>query len=375
MQHVDVVVVGAGPAGAAAALAARRTGADVVLLDRAAFPRDKPCGDGIAPHALEVLARLGVPDPVAGYPPVQVLRLTAPGGVDVARPMPRGVHVVPREVFDARLVRAAVDAGAVLDRHAVRDVRTEGDRVVLDGRWSARVAIGADGAGSVLRRAAGHRPNPAGHVALALRGYAPAPDGPAEQRIVTARGDWPAYAWSFPIGDGRANIGYGQVLRGRPLQRAHLLERMAALLPDVDVTAATAMRGHHLPLSTRRPPPATGRVLLTGDALSLINPFTGEGIYYAVLSGALAGAASRRGARAGDAYTAGLRAALGRHLRHSAAATSLARGPAVVEAAVRAAGADQRVYDTLVEVGLGRGTLDRHCLLGVARGLLARRSR
>ena len=84
-------------------------------------------------------------------------------------------------------------------------------------------------------------------------------------------------------------MGYGEVLRGTPLSRAYLLERLDHLLPG---TEATGLRAHHLPLSTRRPPPARGRVLLAGDALSLINPFTGEGIFYAVLSGALAGAAA-----------------------------------------------------------------------------------
>ncbi len=221
-DEFDVVVVGAGPAGAAAALAARRAGAGVLLLDRADFPRDKACGDGIAAHALDVLAELGVADAVAGYPPVPALRLIAPGGGAVARALPRPAYTVPRQVFDARLVAAAVDAGAVLRRRAVRRVEARPDRVVLDGEISARVLVGADGAGSVVRRALGQRANPDRHLALAIRGYAAAPPGPPVQLIVTSVARWPAYAWSFPIGDGRANVGYGEVLRGEALSRAHL---------------------------------------------------------------------------------------------------------------------------------------------------------
>ncbi|OJF09647.1 NAD(P)/FAD-dependent oxidoreductase [Couchioplanes caeruleus] len=350
----DVAIVGAGPAGSAAALAARRAGASVVLLDRADFPRDKPCGDGIAAEALDVLADLGVTGVTDGRPPVADLRLVAPGGTEVARPLPRPAYTVPRRIFDARLVAAAVRAGAELRRHTVRAIRRVPSGVVLDDRIEAGVVIGADGAGSVVRRALGHPANPHGHLAIAIRGYAPS-DG-AEQLIRTTRARWPAYAWSFPLGDGTANVGYGEVLRGTSVSRAYLLGRLVELLPG---TAPTGLRAHHLPLSTHRPPPARGPVLLAGDALSLINPFTGEGIFYAVLSGTLAGTAAAGGPeRAAARYTRALRARLGRHLRHSGLAALLTRQPRVVDAAVRAAGRDGAVFDRMVSLGLGDGVFD-----------------
>lgn len=366
----DVVVVGAGPAGAAAALAARRGGARVLLLDRYDFPRDKACGDGIAAHALDVLAELGVTGPVDGYEPLPALRLVGPGGGTVARALPRPAYTVPRRVFDARLVAAAVAAGAELRRHTVRRVEVHADRVVLDGDLAARSVVGADGAGSVLRRALGHPANPQRHLALAIRGYAPALPGPPEQLIVTSSARWPAYAWSFPIGDGRANVGYGEVLRGAPLARAHLLDRLAALLPDTDPATVTDLRAHHLPLSTHRPPPGRGRVMLAGDALSLINPFTGEGIFYALRSGALAGAAAAASPeRAARRYADSLRRRLGTHLRHSSAAAWLARRRWVVDGAVRAARRDDRVYRTVVELGLGDGRLDARTLAMIGIGI------
>ena len=371
MIDYDVLVVGAGPAGATAALAARRSGASVLLLDRSSFPRDKTCGDGIAPHVLDVLAGLGVDDIAAGYEPVRSLSLETPDGV-AAGELRRPDYTIPRYVLDARIVDAAVGAGAELRRHTVRSVRVEADRVVVDDTIAAKVLIGADGAGSMVRRALGHRPNGGRHLAVAMRGYVAFP-GLADQRIVTSGPRWPAYAWAFPIGDGTANVGYGEVMRGGPLSRAHLLDRMAELLPEIDLADVTRLRAHHLPLSTSRPPHGAGRVLLVGDAQSLINPFTGEGIFYAVLSGSLAGhAAAVAPARAARVYAAALRRRLGRHLRHSAAAAWLARTPAVIQAAVRAAGSDRKVFDSIVELGLGDGLLQPRTLGRIARELTVR---
>ncbi|GIM97504.1 geranylgeranyl reductase family protein [Paractinoplanes toevensis] len=368
VDRFDVAVVGAGPAGSAAAIAACRAGARVLLLDRSDFPRDKPCGDGVAAAAVTVLEALGVHGVTDGYPPIGRVRLVGPGGSTVARPLPRPAHTVPRRVFDQRLVRAAVAAGADLRRHTVRVIHDEGaGPVVIDGRFEAAVLIGADGAGSVVRRALGHPANPPGHLAVAIRGYAPTANLD-EQIIVTTEQRWPAYAWTFPIGDGTANVGYGEVLRGEPLSRAYLLERMNDLLAGGE---PTGLRAHHLPLSTRRPPPGRGRTLLAGDALSLINPFTGEGIFYAVLSGALAGAAAAGGpSRVAERYRDALRRRLGRHLRHSGLAAWLTRRPSVVDAAMRAAARDGRVFDRVVELGLEDGLLDLRTVGHITAGLV-----
>lgn len=365
----DLVVVGAGPAGSAAALGALRSDPDarVLLLDRAAFPRDKACGDGIAPHALDVLAQLGVRGTTNGYPSVRRLRLRSPGGIEAVRPMRREAYVVPRRVLDARLCAAAVASGAALARRKVNRVTVGKDRVVLDGEICARVVVGADGAESVVRRSLGLTCPPNGHVAVAIRGYASAPAGLRhEQAILTAAGGWPAYAWSFPVGDGSVNVGYGEVLRGRPLTRAYLLDQLATMLPGLPPEAAT-LRAHRLPLSSRRPRQPDGRVLLAGDAASLVNPMTGEGIFYAVLSGALAGASAGRGADAGAAYRRSLRRHLSGHLRHTSTAAWLASTVRVVDAAVQAAGDDQRVFDDLVDLGLGDGRLTPRTLAAIGR--------
>jgi len=374
----DLVIVGAGPAGSAAALGALHAapGLRVLLLDRTDFPRDKPCGDGIAPHALDVLAAVGVHGLLDDKVPVHRLELVS--GTDrVSRLMARNAYVVPRAELDARLLERAVAAGACFRRRRVSGVRLGQTHAVVDcaepgadatgAPIRARTVVGADGAHSVVRRAVapGRRPR----SALALRGYAPVQDATrGRQLIVFGPRRQPAYAWSFDRGDGLANVGYGELLRrrGPAPSRALLLGQLAELLPGAS-TGGAGWRGHHLPLSSwpwRHP---DGRVLLVGDAAHLVNPVTGEGIYYAVATGVLAGRAVVRaldtdprpsgGAGAGGEHRRAVRLLLGRHLLHTRFTAGLVQVPALVQAAVRASAAQQHVFDDLVELGLGGGRI------------------
>lgn len=359
----DLVVVGAGPAGAAAALGALHARPDlcVALLDRADFPRDKACGDGVAPHVLDLLDGVGVTGLLADRTPVRRLRLER-GGVSAVRCMARPAWVVPRTVLDARLVEAAVAAGAVLHRHRVRTVAVGPEGVQVDGTHRARVLVGADGAHSVVGRVLGRHP---GRMALAVRGYAPThPERAGEQHIVFGTTRQPSYAWSFDCGDGLANVGYGEVLTGRHAAptRSLLLRRLDDLLPGAGADGRD-WRGHHLPLSSATWSPSPGRVLLAGDAAGLVNPLTGEGIYYAVATGLLAGRAAASALTDGDGRAAGVRyrrasrALLVGHLRHTALAARLTGPGWVLDAGLRAAAGDQHVFDDLVELGLARGRI------------------
>lgn len=390
-EHWDVVVVGAGPAGSATALGAlaEDPGLRVLLLDRSAFPRDKSCGDGVAPHVLDALGPVGAADVVDGWSPLLDLEL-AHGDVSVSGPMRREVHVVPRKVLDARLVERAVAAGAVLRTHRATSLTrpaagtTATSCVVsgvvsggVSGEVSADVVVGADGAHSFVRTALlGKRREPR---AIAIRGYAPtAPELAGRQVIRYGSRRQPSYAWAFDRGDGLANVGYGELLPGErsggaPSRRL-LLDQLEELVPGAARTGGD-WRGHHLPLSTWRWDQPDGPVLLVGDAAGLVNPMTGEGIYYAVATGIAAGRTAARAVRAGRPADAGaqhrrvVRGMLASHLRHTWAASRLARSPRIVDAGIRAAGRDRHAFDALVELGLGDGRIDARLAGGLLRTL------
>ncbi len=244
--------------------------------------------------------------------------------------------------------------------------------MVLDGRIAARVVIGADGANSTVRRLLGAPAPPPAAVAVAIRGYAPASPDPDRMTIEFAPGRYPAYAWSFPLADGRANVGYGVFDRRGSGNRQEFLDAMRELLPGQEPDPAT-VRGHHLPLSTGPRFHPDGRVLLAGDAAATINPLTGEGIFDAVASGALAGRAALLGAEAGAAHRAAMRRCFGRHHRHSAAMARLTERPAFLDAAVSAAAAHRSVFDAAVGLGLGRGTVPPAALALILAHLVGRR--
>src|SRR6478609_908773 len=334
----DVVVVGAGPAGSSAALSAlhERPDARVLLLDRSDFPRDKSCGDGVAPHVFDVLRSLGADETVREmqhhHCAVETLELSM------------GAQ------FDARLVDAAVGAGGILRRHRVRTVDTSSRGVLIDGTIRARVVVAADGARSGVRQSIGLGLPP--RMALGLRAYAPTPRSRAGRQVIRFGQDrQPSYAWAFDRGDGWSNVGYGEVLSDRlsTPSRALMMQRVEDLLPG-STSGAHSWLGHHLPLSTARWHQPAGRILLAGDAAGLINPLSGEGIYYAVATGACAGRvaalratspAEGQPADPGTAHREGVRRLLRANLVSTAIAGRMVSKPLVLSAGLRASAADQ----------------------------------
>jgi geranylgeranyl reductase family protein len=319
-----VAVVGGGPAGAAAAITLARAGTDVLLVDKARFPRDKCCGDGLTADALRQLEGLGLrPESVPDWQPVSDVFVRSPVGRTVHFELPAGAGefaaVAPRAELDAALLDVARAAGAkVADGHGLTGAQPVPGGVELEvdglGTVVAHHAIGADGAWSPLRHALGA--NQPGYLGdwHAFRQYFSGV-GPA------AAGLWiwfepdllPGYAWSFPLPGGRANVGFG-ILRDAGIPVREMKDMWPELLarPAVREVLGDAARaeGVHkawpIPARVDKMPltAADGRALFVGDAACATDPMTGEGIAQALLTGRLAAEAvlAAGGGAAGPAY-------------------------------------------------------------------------
>jgi geranylgeranyl reductase family protein len=372
-REFDLIVVGAGPAGSAAATAALRArpSARVLLIDRAPLGRDKVCGDGIAPHAVAELEALGVTG-VLPQEIVATVRLSAPGGDSNAAVTTEPGYVVPRATFDERLARAAIEAGAHFAQHRVTTVRQGPDDVEVDGTWRAPLLVAADGSNSVVRRRAGQPANTGAAMAVAIRGYVPTParsHDALQIRWDSRRAGGLCYAWAFPTDLGTTNVGYGMSSAAITGGRAELVERMHALLPDYDLEGVK-LTGHTLPLSISRPEPTVGRFLLVGDAASLINPFTGEGIYSAIASGAIAGAAAVRSpTSAARTYRAALATRFSRQHRQMRALYPLINSRVALDTVIRACRQEPHLFDRLMDVGLGDASFSASDILRFGRHL------
>ncbi|MGE5210221.1 MAG: NAD(P)/FAD-dependent oxidoreductase [Acidobacteriota bacterium] len=328
----DVVVVGLGPAGSAAAIELRRAGRSVVAIDKAVFPRDKCCGDGLTTLALRELEHLGFdPGSVPDWFEVGEVALRSPSGREVVVPLPgTGIYsaVAPRLQLDDALVRLARQGGVdVRDGHAFESISERGDHVTVhaDGLdVDARYVVAADGMWSPVRKALGvQAPGYLGEW-HGFRQYARNVTGrAAEQQFVWFEPDLiPGYAWSFPLPGGRVNIGFG-VLRDGTRRIQDMKQLWADLLGRPHIVAALGPGFELEDRHTAWPIPAriddatlaTGRVLFVGDAAMATDVMTGEGIGQALLTGRLAAeAVVAAGALQPDDAAAIYRAEVAHHL-------------------------------------------------------------
>ena len=289
MSDFDVIVVGAGPAGSTAAYRLAGQGARVALLDKASFPRDKPCGGGITVRGLRHL-------PIDVTPVVEDTVRTVELGFGYTDRFARSaeeplVLMTQRRRLDAHLVAAAADAGADF-RDGVR-VRTiehtpAGVTVATDTeRITADVLIGADGCNGVSAKSLGLGGDVTYGVAYEGNvGWDALPHDRWRGRLLIEFASIPGgYAWIFPKGD-HANLGVGGWGREAPNLREHLtrLAQHAGIAPD----ALRDARGYRLPLRRPGVPVARERAVVIGDAAGLVDPMSGDGMYEAFLSSRLA---------------------------------------------------------------------------------------
>jgi geranylgeranyl reductase family protein len=347
----DAIVVGAGPAGSTAAYRLAAAGASVLLLDKARFPRDKPCGGGVTIRALKLLP-FGIDPVVEGVVDRFELRLGHRRGFSRQAPEPLAL-MTQRRRLDAYLAEQAAQAGARF-RDGVRVTAVRRGAVDVEGEThTATVIVGADGANGVTARSLSlpvdrehgvALEGNLGHELLEPERYA--------RRLVLEFGTVPGgYGWVFPKGD-HVNFGVGGWETEGPRLRAHLARLCA--VHGVDPAALTDVRGHRLPLRKPGSALASGRVALVGDAAGLVDPLSGDGMYEAFLSSQLAAEhalAILAGEREGfDAYAQELEARLAALVRASwGAKLALDRFPRLTFTVARA----PFLWDVVVRLMLG----------------------
>jgi geranylgeranyl reductase family protein len=271
MKHFDVLVVGGGPAGSTTAYRLADAGASVLLVDKATFPRDKPCGGGITTRALRQC-------PVDPTPVVEEevdvveLRFRYSDAVERRSAQPV-VHMTQRRRLDAFLLDAARGRGVEVREGTTIDVATA----------PADVVVGADGANGTTARAFGLG---TGIVhGVAYEGNVPYGVVSRERyarRAVVELADIPGgYGWVFAKGD-HVNVGVGAWQAEGPRIREHLARVCAA--HGLDPAELQGLRGHRLPLRRPGTPIAGERALLVGDAAGLIDPVSGDGMYECFVS-------------------------------------------------------------------------------------------
>ena len=318
-HDADVIVVGAGPGGSAAAHALAQQGLDVLLLEKSSFPREKICGDGLTPRAVKSLVEMGIDTTEAGgFIRNRGLRIIG-GKVKIELPWPDLATypdyglVRPRLDFDELLARAAQQAGARLQEQSnvTGPVLDEAGRVVgvtakvgaekIQTTYRAPIVVAADGSSARLGLQLGLVKRDDRPMGVAVRRYFESPrhdDDMLESwlELRAPNGDLlPGYGWVFGVGDGTSNVGLGILNTTKAWQDTDykkLMARWTGSMPvewQFDEAHATGpVRGGALPMGFNRQPHYTRGLLLVGDSAGAVNPFNGEGIAYAMESGRLA---------------------------------------------------------------------------------------
>jgi geranylgeranyl reductase family protein len=313
--EADVLVVGGGPGGSATAFHLARQGIDVLMVDKATFPREKVCGDGLTPRGVRAIQKMGIDPAEPGFVRIDALRTYGTDGVIIDLPWPRlqdfpGIGLVrTRFDFDNLLVGRAVKAGARFQPGV------EAKRPMIDGGWvsgavvgdngdsrevRARFVVAADGASSRFAGQAGVHRDETRPLGIAARRYyrTSRPQEPVFESFLNLwDGDalMPGYGWIFPLGDGLLNVGAGLLntfTNFKDVSARKVFEVFVRQLPEEwgisEENAAGPLLSGPLPMGMNRRPLSVPGMLVVGDAGGIVNPFNGEGIAYAIESGELA---------------------------------------------------------------------------------------
>ena len=383
-QPCDVLIVGAGPAGATAARTLAEGGARVRVLDRGRFPRNKPCGGAISMRALRRFPYLGPELHRISTRLISKLHLTSPGGETVRLQSSTPAALMIRRIeFDRLLVELARDAGAeVIEGVDITQARRKSRQIEVTARdgstFTAPLVIAADGANSVVARRLGMNPgwDPSA-VALDMMEETPfdALQCADADSLWVAYGyrKSPGYAYVFPKRD-HVNVGIGYVLshfRKRIDEAPYTLQRrfVDALCRDGVLTGQSQRRQFTpalIPVGGPLRRTAEGGIMVAGDAGGFVNGFSAEGIYYGMVTGDLAARAALKNSPAW--FETAWRAELGSELRDSVLVQRfLFRHPARIDAMVSGARLHPRLAAHVVDYAIGNLTYSQAKLRLLAR--------
>ena len=314
-QFFDVVIIGAGPSGSNAAISYKKLNPDlkIALVDKAIFPRDKSCGDAFGPGVISALKRFGNEHILEGEPEVVSTTLFGPKNIGIQNYIPEVknkedsiVYVIPRLDLDNRILNLAKEEGVETyegyrfskffineESVSVEIENEEKEKYILD----AKLLVGADGANSRVRKSLNLKQNSDWNKAIAIRAYIDSPNYLEifkertlmfEINVSAIKG----YAWAFPSKGNLLNIGIGvplSVFKKEKMDIKNLLDEFVKTLESrgVIVENLRMEKSFMLPFASSRPKLAHNRVALIGDAGSMINPMSGEGIFYGMEAGFL----------------------------------------------------------------------------------------
>lgn len=320
----DVIIVGAGPAGCAAAIKLAKSGLQVGVVDRAKFPRDKICGDALS---IDVVNQLSMLSAELGQDFQQMAEKTPAYGVKIFAPNRKAVdipfynkgqkgcgYISTRIDFDYFLFKEVkkYETITILENHTVKNISRVNEEVLVSCdcgdqvsresngiQLSASMVIGADGAHSVVSKYLSEIKVELNHYSAGLRVYYENVAEFHDENFIELhffKGILPGYLWVFPLPGNRANVGIGMLSSAVKKKKVNLRTALTTMLKEdpelsrrfVNARALETIKGFGLPLGSKKRKISGDRFLLTGDAAGLIDPFSGEGIANAIRSGRVA---------------------------------------------------------------------------------------
>ncbi|MEO1049588.1 MAG: geranylgeranyl reductase family protein [Bacteroidota bacterium] len=378
----DVVIVGAGPAGVACAIMLAQTHLKVAILDKSTFPRDKICGDALSLDVINQLSMLSPAlaakfDQFAQKVPSYGVKIIAPAGNDIDIPFINKCkkdcgYVCTRTDFDNLLVEHLKELQQVelIEACEVKGIERNDNGILIQtnkGEIKSRFVVGADGAHSVVNRHLGNIEVDKNHYSAGLRMYFDGVSGFHDQGYIELyffKNILPGYLWVFPLPDGKANVGIGMLSSAVMSKKVNLKKAFRILLDEhpklkarfEHATALETVKGFGLPLGSKKRKLSGDHFLLTGDAASLIDPFTGEGIGNAIRSGRVAAMHIEKSfeqqdfsARFNQAYDREIYDRMWKELKLSRSLQKLCKYPWLFNFIVKKSNQSRQVHEYLIE--------------------------